>query len=304
MGFGHAKAARGRRWLPRLAVHPETQLLAGCNADGGLGLWTLPDLEPAPRGPEVQGRTFCGTFTADGQSLATGGAFRDGIQLWRIDDRSVMGFPSQSQYGPRSLAFTPDGCRLVSTYDDGTTRVWDVASRTTLKVLPPAHRRSWGTAVAGWQHVRHRLRRRCRGLARLRCNHGGVSQDWGGCRLVPPSTPWPWTPPALAWPSLLMIGPPSPSLTRGCTRGLAQCLTPTRRPYTPSRSRRRAVRSGSAMGSEPSDKSMSRPTPASARIRSIRIMWINCPFHRKAASWPLRLPIEPSRSGRWPPAEC
>ncbi|MGD9855480.1 MAG: protein kinase, partial [Planctomycetaceae bacterium] len=131
-----------------LAVHPETQLLAGCNAAGGLGLWSLPDLEPRGTWAGRPSRTYCGTFTADGQCLAIGGDWGEGIQLWRIDDRSVVGFPSQSQHGARSLAFTPDGRRLVSNYDDGTTRVWDVPNRTTLKVLPRTHGRLWGTAVS------------------------------------------------------------------------------------------------------------------------------------------------------------
>src|SRR5581483_7339436 len=38
---------------------------------------------------------------------------------------------------PRALAFTPDGKKLISTGDDRTVQVWDVATRERLRVIRP-----------------------------------------------------------------------------------------------------------------------------------------------------------------------
>jgi WD40 repeat protein len=87
-------------------------------------------------------------FSPDGKILATGAAYSDpDIRLWDVASGSEIGRMLGHQAWVSSLAFLPDGKRLVSSSADQTIRVWDVASRQTLNVLRGHSNEVWRLAV-------------------------------------------------------------------------------------------------------------------------------------------------------------
>jgi WD40 repeat protein len=97
----------------KIASNSEDRVLKIWNADSGEELRTIPNVLSAAMSP-------------DGTQVATGND--KGVRLFEISSgNEIRSMPGQ-KYGVISLAFSPDGSRLVSGAHDRTGRVWDVAT--------------------------------------------------------------------------------------------------------------------------------------------------------------------------------
>ena len=90
-------------------------------------------------------------FSPDGDTVASASLSGDDrrIRLWSLKSGGLRGeFPEQGKIAV-SLAFAPSGTRLLSGHEDGTIRVWDVATRHPLVAFPAA-----GTPIRCLQFTR------------------------------------------------------------------------------------------------------------------------------------------------------
>lgn len=70
------------------------------------------------------------------------------MKLWNLDNLAEWQMSLDHNSSIRGLAFHPNGQFLVSTGDDHVTRIWDVHSGTTQKILHPSCGRLWTGAVS------------------------------------------------------------------------------------------------------------------------------------------------------------
>lgn len=97
------------------------------------GLWELPSgrlrrlLAGSPK------EVWCGALSADGALAATGGI--GGAQRWDVASGAALGPVLPHQGTVTSLAFSPDGRRLLSTSYDHLARLWDAQSGALLATL-------------------------------------------------------------------------------------------------------------------------------------------------------------------------
>jgi WD40 repeat protein len=73
-------------------------------------------------------------LSPDGSILASCGSADQTVRLWNIDSGEPL-YTLEHPGWVVSLAFSPDGARLISGSDDGTLRLWDVQSGACLHVL-------------------------------------------------------------------------------------------------------------------------------------------------------------------------
>jgi WD40 repeat protein len=67
-------------------------------------------------------------ISPDGSRIALGGTNSGSLSVWDVHKGKLLVTLSGHTQGMRSLAWTPDGTRLVSSSNDGTVRVWDSRS--------------------------------------------------------------------------------------------------------------------------------------------------------------------------------
>ncbi|MCP3919718.1 MAG: hypothetical protein GY711_29645, partial [bacterium] len=125
-GVPVATIAPDRGELRSLAISPDgKRVLVGC-LDGGAHVWGIdgtPLLE-LPDGGEFAAEIVA--FSADGERILTAGA--SSARLWTERGEPVAELGGSTYAGRvmlRSAAFSPDGTHVVTSWNDGTARIWD-----------------------------------------------------------------------------------------------------------------------------------------------------------------------------------
>jgi WD40 repeat protein len=101
--------------------------VADATAVGTWSLATRPRIAALPLGVGVSGGDAV-TFSADGQTVATGGT--DGnVRLWDAATRQEIGAPMSSDAQPvDAVAFSPDGTLIAAASSDGNVQLWSVGT--------------------------------------------------------------------------------------------------------------------------------------------------------------------------------
>ena len=127
-----------------LAIHPATRQVAAGSVTQGILLWDLLDTAHTTAAPvtsqlsDHKGVIHGLSFSKSGLLLASASDDRT-VRLWRQqDDKTTTWKLHWSAYGHTArcwkVTFVHDDTRVVSTAEDGTTRVWNVASGACVKV--------------------------------------------------------------------------------------------------------------------------------------------------------------------------
>ncbi|MCI0541744.1 MAG: hypothetical protein L0Z50_41635 [Verrucomicrobiales bacterium] len=128
--------ARCEEEVYSIAYSPDGSLLAFGHQGGGVSLWNRKSRAKLSASPAHEEVTATVEFSPDGKWLASCGT--QTIQLWHVrrDGLRPFGKPlrGHSGYVP-SIAFSPDGTRLVSGSSDHTLKLWDTAEGIELATL-------------------------------------------------------------------------------------------------------------------------------------------------------------------------
>lgn len=136
-----------------LAYSPSGELLASGGTDGTVRLWRAVSGEPVAVLDGHRVRVLDLVFSQDGRMLAT--ADLKNIRLWNIAEsgrQQAAGLSKSSRQSEEqpvnlhlvltehthfitALAFSPDGCTLVSASLDETMRMWDVATGEQMRIM-------------------------------------------------------------------------------------------------------------------------------------------------------------------------
>jgi WD40 repeat protein len=141
----HLKGKQDR--IEALAFHPDGRRLASADSRGAVRLWELPSgRELAVHRPQGSfAKALC--WSPDGKHLAVGGMAPEGdlrqaggVQLWSADSlQTVRTFRDGNGPAHRlpvpTVAFSPDGSKLLSGSWDATVKIWDTASGAALARL-------------------------------------------------------------------------------------------------------------------------------------------------------------------------
>ncbi|UCH24529.1 MAG: WD40 repeat domain-containing protein [Trueperaceae bacterium] len=124
-------------WSCELAFSPDGNLLATSGETGVIHLWDAATLEPVADLEGHSGWSCAKAFSPDGTILATGDSGRGLLIFWDVATHEMIGEPLPAHPGQNffSLTFSPDGTILASSGSGGF-RLWDVASKEPLNILP------------------------------------------------------------------------------------------------------------------------------------------------------------------------
>jgi WD40 repeat protein len=139
---GRPTARRGPTAAPgveSLRFGPDGVLAVG--TPHGVLLWDV-DEERERRRLPARGDLFA--FSPDGRTLT--GLVEHALQRWDLATGDAL-YPDTRSLGHlapvEAVAYSPDGTLLATAAFDGDVRVWDVASRTTRRILPGFRRSGW-----------------------------------------------------------------------------------------------------------------------------------------------------------------
>ena len=118
-----------------LVFSPNGKTFAVGHGDGSITLWDLATQHPIGqplRSGDTGGISHL-AFSPDGKMLASGSSLGSGgvggpINLWDVDSGQLIWSPPGIHFGPYSLAFSPDGKRLLYLGWGNTFIGWDVAT--------------------------------------------------------------------------------------------------------------------------------------------------------------------------------
>jgi WD40 repeat protein/serine/threonine protein kinase len=109
-------------------------LAAGCDEEVRVWDWETGQLRYTVSGPQYDSIPVA--FSPDGQRLATGGAWQQGLILWNADSGQLVGTLPEPRHPVTALAFSTDGGRLASASLGRTVSLWDAATRGLLRTTP------------------------------------------------------------------------------------------------------------------------------------------------------------------------
>ena len=127
---------RHRDWLNAVSFSPDGRTLASSSEDGDVILWDL----ATGNATAISGHTeavWGMAFSPDGSTLASRSGTKKGkVHIWD----ALTGLKTVTLGGHdrivRSIAFAPDGTTLASASSDGTVRLWDLGTHSTIATLP------------------------------------------------------------------------------------------------------------------------------------------------------------------------
>ena len=148
---GQSQVFQGHEWWVWCAAFsPDEQRIVTACQDGSAMVWSVATAQPGSPFLGHTGPVYTAAFSPDGKRVATGG-YDKRILVWEPDevkpfDFEALGAAGQAASpswdvleghtaGVRSVRFSANGKLLVSGANDNTLRVWDVATRKTLKTL-------------------------------------------------------------------------------------------------------------------------------------------------------------------------
>lgn len=114
--------------------HDGTRLLLE-NADGGLGLWSVPDGRQVSRLTDKRTRQHWGRFTEDGTFIVLIES-AEVATVWQSGNGERVGRLIGHQNQISSFEASPDGLHILTSSTDGTARLWHVGPRTWVTVAP------------------------------------------------------------------------------------------------------------------------------------------------------------------------
>ena len=122
----------GSTVLPRsMALSQDGETLIGpADTGSAIAIWDFPRRRLQRLVPVLRGENGIEALaiSPDGSRVAVGGTNSGSLSVWDVRKGKLLLTLSGHTQGMRSLAWTPDGTRLISSSQDGTVRVWDSRS--------------------------------------------------------------------------------------------------------------------------------------------------------------------------------